>query len=145
MGIRGRQSTAALAVVNPGARRPEPPAGLTVAESDMWRSVVQTKPPDWFTQDTHPLLMAYCRASSAAEVIAQQVAAFLPEWMDTPEGLIRYDKLTQIQYRQAMLLSTLATKMRLAQQSRYNEGAAHTAAKHAIGGTKPWQRVAKEA
>ena len=139
-----RQSASALAVVRPRMLRAEPPAELSEAEAAFWRSVVETKPPEWFLPDTHPLLIAYCRARSASEVIAQQIDAFEPAWMETPEGLDRYEKLTKIQCRHAMLLMTLATKMRLAQQSRYTETAANTAAKHGLAGTKPWQR-AKEA
>ena len=139
-----RQSAAALAVVRPRMLRAEPPAELSAVEASFWRAVVETKPPEWFLPDTYPLLLAYCRARSASEIIAQQLAAFEPAWMETPEGLARYDKLTQIQARQTMLLTTLATKMRLAQQSRYTETAANTAAKHGLAGTKPWQR-AKEA
>ena len=140
-----RQSAAALAVVGPGVRRPEPAAGLTVVEADLWRKIVATKPGDWFTHDTHPLLSAYCRAVSASEVIAQQIERFEPEWLESPEGLLRYDKLMQMQARQATLIAHLGTKMRITQQSKYGARGAESAARHAFDGTKPWQRTAKEA
>lgn len=106
----------------------------------MWRSVVATKPGDWFTRDTHPLLAAYCRAHMAAEVISQQIAAFDPAWMGEDSGLQRYDLLMRMADRQGKLLATLATKMRLSQQSKYGARNAETQAR-AGGGIRPWQSV----
>ena len=137
-----RKSAASLAVVTPGQRRPEPPAALQPAEADKWREIVSTKPGDWFTKDTHPLLMAYVRAMMASEVIAQQVAAFDPEWMADRDGLARFDRLMAMQERQGKLMAMLATKMRLSQQSKYGARGAETAARNAAGGTRPWERVA---
>lgn len=133
-----RKSTAALAVVTPGVRRPEPPAQLTPAESGIWTAVVSTKPGDWFTKDTHPLLIAYCRAAVASELVAAQIEAFDPSWLAEDAGLQRFDLLLRMQDRQGKLLASLATKMRLSQQSKYGARGAETAARSGAG-TRPWQ------
>lgn len=137
-----RKSAAALSVLSVGSRRPDAPPGLTPAEADVWRGIVSTKPGDWFARDTHPLLAAYCRAAVAAEVLSQQVAAFDPAWLATDDGLRRYDRLLAMQYRQGGLLASLATKMRLAQQSSYDDKTARTRSQSTYDAEKPWQRNA---
>lgn len=136
---RGRKSAASLAVVTPlPGQRPEPPEGLSDAESAVWRSVVATKPSDWFTADTFPLLVEYCRASIAA----QQTAAALEKYTTVPTGptkFARFLALRKLQDTQGRLLATLATKMRLAQQSKYGARGADGAARRGAQGEKPWE------
>jgi hypothetical protein len=146
MATRGRQSAAALAVVPFGPKSaPEPPAELTLEQAEIWRSIVATKPPTWFTPDSFPLLVAYCRLTTDARSVQALLAGFDPAWAADKEGLERYDKLIRLRCTIAGRLAQLATKMRLAQQSRYDEKAASVASSHTVAGTKPWQRVAKEA
>lgn len=143
MGIRGRQSTAALAVVGPGIRQaPEPPKELTAEQAETWRAIVATKPVAWFTPDSFPLLVAYCRLTGDARNIEALLAGFDPAYADDKDGLERYRTLIQMRCQVAGRLAQLATKMRLAQQSRYDEKAASVGASHAVAGTKPWQRSA---
>ena len=40
----------------------EPPKGLSEDERAVWRSVIASKPADWFTPDVYPLLADYCTA-----------------------------------------------------------------------------------
>src|SRR5262245_797932 len=65
MGIRGRQSTAALSVIGPDGvetvRRPEPPDELTAEQAEEWRSIVNRLPADWFPRETLAMLAQYCR------------------------------------------------------------------------------------
>src|SRR5690606_15281507 len=121
MAQRGRKSAAALSVVSqlPGQRRPEPPDELTDEEAADWRDVVNRLPPDWFPAETHGLLVQYCRHVVKARVIAGLIQEFDISWASTDEGLARYDKLTQMAEREGRALSSLATRMRLTQQSRY--------------------------
>jgi hypothetical protein len=136
----GRKSVAALSVVAmvPG-QRPEPPASLIDAEMDVWRAVVATKPHDWWSADTYPLLEEYCRAV----VSADQIAAELAKFKKIPTGEARFKRfnaLRTLQRQTADLLAKLATKMRLAQQSRYETRGAQTAHKKAGQGvSKPWE------
>jgi hypothetical protein len=133
---RGRKSIASLSVVAvlPG-QRPEPPGALSVAEAEIWRGIVSTKPYDWFTQDTHSLLSEYCRAW----VSGDQLAAELAKYKTIPKSGDRFRRWMALRDRQdktARLITTLATKMRLSQQSRYTEKSAGTAAKNIA---KPWE------
>ena len=135
-----RKSVAALRVV-PLVRseRPGPPATLTVEQAQTWRSVVDTKPADWFQPDSFPLLEAYCKAIDAHRVISAQLDAFDPEWLKEEDGLKRFEMLTRIQARHSGVLAALATKMRLTQHSRYNAQRANTE-NNAARGVRPWQR-----
>jgi hypothetical protein len=133
----GRKSVAALSVVAlvPG-KPPEPPESLESAAAEVWRRVVATKPHDWFSADTFPLLAEYCRAT----VFAGEIAAELTRFPTIPTGkkLKRYDTLRRMQKQNGNLLAQLATKMRLAQQSRYGARGAETAARRGEGVRKPW-------
>lgn len=137
---RGRKPTAALTVVSLPHRLPEPPADLTAEQVDVWKAVVATKPSDWFGPDTLPLLAAYCRACVEHAWISGQIDAKKIEWLADDEGLKRYDTATRLQERQARLMTSLATKMRLTQQSQYGaRGAARESGK--AGGSRPWGAI----
>jgi hypothetical protein len=96
-------------------------------------------PPDWFTRETQELLTNYCRHVAKARTLARAVDEFDQAWLADEDGLKRYDKLTQMAEREGRALSSLATRMRITQQSRYNPAAANTAASKAGTGHKPWQ------
>lgn len=140
MAQRGRKSAASLAVVTslPGQRH-EPPGELTDDQAAIWRSVVATKPTDWFGEDTHPLLSAYCRHIVAAQVLAEAIDTFNPAWLADEEGLKRYDRLLAMRERETRATTALARSMRLTQQSRYDHKTANTAANGSSGARKPWE------
>lgn len=136
---RGRKSVDALSVVTsiPGQRL-EPPAALSEREAGVWRAIVATKPHDWFNADTIPLLMDYCRAAVAADDLAGEIRKF----KKIPSGakFARYVALRKLQDQNTRIMATLATKMRLTQQSRYTPQAASTANRRAGGDSaKPWE------
>lgn len=141
MAQRGRKSAASLSVVAPlpGQRRPEPPSELTVEEAAEWHAVVDRLPPDWFPAETHGLLVQYCRHIVKARVLADSINAFLAEWLNEPEGLMRYDKLLQMAEREGRAISSLATRMRITQQSRYAHKTAHSKASSSGAPRKPWE------
>lgn len=137
MGERGRKSAQSLAIaeVTPveTIERPDAPYDLTDAEAEIWWGVVNRLPGDWFPIETHPLLAQYCRHV----VNARRVAQFI-ENMSNSEGgfdLSEYDRLLRMQERESRCLSSLATKMRISQQSTTN----HRANKGNRGTRKPWQ------
>lgn len=141
MDQRGKKSVAALASVPVTFERMlPPPADLTAAQAALWASVVATKPSDWFQADSLPLLTQYCRAVDGHRIVSAEVDAFNPEWLKTDEGLRRYERLLAMQDRQAKLTSSLATKMRLTQQSRYAARGADRADARAKG-DRPWSLV----
>lgn len=141
MATRGKASAAALATpAAPAGRRPSPPGGLTKAQAAEWKAVVDRMPPDWFTRETHALLTQYVRHVENAAKLGEALGGFPAELLHTEAGVDRYDKLTKLHEREGRALSSLATRLRLTQQSRYNPASANTAAKNA-GKTakKPWE------
>ncbi|MBS7737929.1 MULTISPECIES: hypothetical protein [unclassified Chelatococcus] len=121
-------------------QRPRPPAGLTAKQKREWGAVVNRLPADWFTRETHALLVQYVRHVERADILAKAIDKFPPADLETEDGVERYDKLTKMAEREGRALSSLATRMRLTQQSRYNAKNANTGAEKAgTASTKPWE------
>src|SRR4051812_44557753 len=118
---RGRKSAASLAVVTslPG-QRPEPPAELTAEQAEEWRAVGATRRADWFSGNNQELLVAYCRHIVLTRRVSEQIDRFDPAWMADDDGLKRFDKLGAMLERHTRTIASLATRMRLTQQSRYD-------------------------
>lgn len=120
MGKRGRQSSASLAVVSPvqTVQRPDAPYDLTDEQADEWRALVDRMPGDWFPRETWPLLSQYCRHIVAARRVAQLInQAEQADQLD----IGNYDKLLAMQEREGRAVSSLATRMRLTQQTTYDK------------------------
>lgn len=134
----GRQSSAALSVASSGfAAAPEPPNHLNKKESGVWREIVGTKPNDWFSEENLPLLEAYCQHVILYRTVGKRLQKLRATHLDSSDDIDMYDKLLKMSDREAKLLSSLATKMRLTQQSRYTTKAAGTA-NQSSGRKKPW-------
>lgn len=136
MGVRGRKSTAALTIASLAKQvetieRQKPPHDLTDEEVEVWVSVTNSEPADWFSPSTAPLLAQYCRhvihARRLAELIEKAVA-------DPELSLKNYDRLLKMQDRESRAVAMLATKMRISQQSTTN----HRGNKRPSVVKKPW-------
>ena len=118
MGARGRPSAAALEIAAPGkietVQRPDAPYDLTDEQSEEWWAVVNRLPADWFPRETHGVLAQYCRHVVTARRVAQLVAACEA---DVDMDLDQYDQLLRMQEREGRALSSLATRLRITQQS----------------------------
>lgn len=153
MGDRGRESGADLAVasteknVTTMVRRPDPPRELTPEQAEEWLDVVNRMPADWFPRETWGMLAQYCRHVIAGRRIGQliarmeqgldaiQVDAEMPAEDDRGEfNLDAYDKLLKMQEREGRALSSLATRMRMTQQSTFDKER-----KKDKPGKRPWQ------
>lgn len=136
MGTRGRTSAAALSVISGDGietiRRPDPPAELTEEQAEEWRAVVNRLSADWFPRETHGMLAQYCRHVVAARRIGQLIEnTESAETVDIDE----YDKLLKMQEREGRAISSLATRMRLSQQSTVRAESARKPKQV----RKPWQ------
>jgi|SRR5690606_1953736 len=133
-----KKSSASLSVlpVQPLARL-APPEGLSKAEAEMWQAVVDSKPADWFAEDSAPLLLEYVRAKVSCDVLHAQVQAALSG--GDPKEIKEAMQLRDMESRR---LLSIGTKLRLTQQSRYTPKAASTANRGASS-RKPWQVAAK--
>lgn len=138
---RGRKSAAQLATVTAlPMRMLEPPADLSPDEAAVWARVAATKPGDWWDAGSLPLLAQYSRAAVQAELVGDLVRKVGEALLTHPYELGRYKELRKMQAGLSAELSSLATKMRLTQQSRYNAKNSDTAARRGGGGVrKPWQ------
>jgi hypothetical protein len=109
--------------------RLDPPENFPLAESEIWRAGVATKPVDWFEADSTPLLAEYCRAKVMCDRLAARIDLASDE--ELKDLLVMRD-------REAKRLAVLGVKLRLTQQSRYTPKSAQTAAKAPNAG-KVWQ------
>lgn len=134
---RGRKSADALALQQfvgaAAVQRPDAPYELSDEQAAVWRAVVDSMPADWFGRETQDLLTHYCRHVVAARRVAQLVNAL--EQGEGPIDSNEYDRLLKMQEREGRAMSSLATRMRLTQQTHYS-------AKKSREGRvakKPWQ------
>lgn len=109
-----RSSVAALSVVS-AVHRPLPPEDLTVEQKHEWNVIVQKLPPDWFPEETWPLLKQYCRLITRARQLAV--------YFGNGKGIERdvFLKLTHEEVEVSRAIVVLATKMRITQQSTYDK------------------------
>jgi hypothetical protein len=132
---RGRASAASLSVIQGGGvqviTRPKPPEELTSEQSDEWVAVVNRLPAEWFQRETHGMLAQYCRHVVASRRVAELIATVESSGeMDIEQ----YDRLLKMQEREGRALSSLATRMRLSQQTTFDKSK-----KKPISAKKLWE------
>jgi hypothetical protein len=128
---RGRKSAESNVVeIDVAALRPAPPAHLCAEDAEVWRTTVAAMKPGWFGGETWPLLELLCACTGIARTLAREIE------LAGPQDL-RFNKLVAMHEREAALLVTLATKLRLSKQS----SADSRTVKHdssIVGLRKPW-------
>lgn len=112
--------------------RPEPPRDLPAEAAAEWRQIVDSLPADWFSGAQTPLLAQYCRHVAAARRVAQLIKKELAD--AGGPYLSTLDKLLRMQERESRAISSLATRMRLTQQSTFS----HRKRKPHQSQSKPW-------
>jgi len=85
----------------PGAGRPPPPAEMSQREQQIWQSVVDSKPLNYFDAGVLPLLAALCTHQWQSELIAQ-------EMRHHPMPRLRVEFR-----RETAMVATLASRLRL--------------------------------
>lgn len=117
MGSRGRTSAASrevAAATIETVERPDAPYDLTDEQTEEWWAVVNRLAADHFPRETHALLAQYCRHVVAARRVAQLIGACEAE---SDLDVETYDRLLKMQEREGRALSSLATRLRITQQS----------------------------
>ena len=109
---RGRKSAGEVAVLT---QRPDPLPQLNKDEKEIWQRVVNGLPSDWFRPETLDLLREYCHQISLSLKI-QKMIVKLP--MDAPPADM--ERFVRLKEKTSRMIVTLATKMRLSQQSTYD-------------------------
>lgn len=131
-----KKSAASLSVVPPSvATVLASPKSLTARQRELWREIVLSKPASWFDRSTAPLLAGYVNAIASHEILAARSDAIEATLEDG--DLKTLNKLHAMIERQARLIQTFATKLRLTQQSRYTAATAAVVAGRASG-VRPW-------
>lgn len=116
--------------------RPEPPAELDADQRAVWEMTVNRLPADWFPAETHKLLTNYCRQAVTSDRLAERIAQAEREHAEPKE----LDLLLKMRDRELRGMSSLATRMRLTQQSSYDANKSK-GDKRKADGAKPWQRA----
>ncbi len=137
---RGRQSAASLAVITKAETPPDAPYELTDAEASIWRGITNALPAHWFPRETLELLAAYCRACATADFVSREIARYEVEWLTAEGGIERLGKLTGSRDREVRTAASLATRLRLTNQSRYDgKKAARRHGDRPAGSRVPWE------
>ena len=125
MGARGKKSSASLGVVKSGQitaiGRAKPPAGLTPEQSTEWLAIVDRMPAEWFPRETHSMLEQYCRHVVSARRVGELIESLVNGDMESGDWVGDYNRLLIMQEREGRAMSSLATRMRLSQQSKYSK------------------------
>lgn len=119
-------------------RRPDPPLELTPEESNEWSRVVQAMPADWFSPESFPLLMQYCRHTVSARRVSQLIDQ---EIARDEVDMNALDKLMQMQARETSALKAMAASMRLSQQASYSARGAGGVKERRSTVKRPWEGV----
>ena len=139
MNKRGRQSAAALATVANRVdaiqivNRLKPPHDLTDEEVEVWAAVTASEAADWFNAGNVPLLTQYCRHVVRARHLAEMIDRATGSGNQL--AIEDYDRLLKMQQRESGAIASLATKMRISQQSLTN----HRGNKKNTQARKPWE------
>jgi uncharacterized damage-inducible protein DinB len=143
MAKRGRTSAAAIEIAPHAIQamhRPQAAHDLTDEETEVWFSVVNRLPADWFPDETLPLLRQYCRhavqARRIAEWIEKATSDLNPKTKQPTLTVKDYDRLLKMQERESRALASLATKMRISQQTTYDKSRKKGTE---TGARKPWE------
>tara|TARA_R110000824_G_scaffold40166_2_gene120656 strand:- start:12059 stop:12472 length:414 start_codon:yes stop_codon:yes gene_type:complete len=136
MGTRGRKTSATITTLptakrTPAQERPKPPATLTKPAAEIWVGIVDRLPEEWFPRETWPILEQYCRHILSCKVIDTRIDDMEKR---TNFDVDDYDKLCKMRERETRTMLSLATRMRLTQQSTYDTGP-----KKPIQGKKLWE------
>lgn len=97
--------------------RPDPLPDMPREQREEWVAVVNRMPVEWFPRETHQLLAQYCRHACESRRIAGIIRAHTVEPDITEAWLKDYDRLLKMQEREGRAMSSLATRLRITQQS----------------------------
>lgn len=112
---RGRKSAGAMDAAQPLTQRPAPLPGLSAAQKTIWKRIVDGLPPDWFRPETLDLLAEYCEQITASRKISKMI-----DKLPNKDSVDELEKLIRLKEKTARVMATLATKMRISQQSTYD-------------------------
>jgi hypothetical protein len=93
-------------------------------------------PADWFLRESHPLLANLCQLIVESRRVAGELAALRRESLKDASTLTHFDQLVRLELKLSSGIASLATKLRLTNQSRYGKRTAYR--KEQRSRAKPW-------
>ena len=96
--------------------RPDAPYDLSDDEAQEWVAIVNAKEAGWFSREMWPLLTNYCRLTCENRYLAAMLAE---QKRQETFKIDAYRKLVRMIQDNTRVLATLASKMRLDQQSSH--------------------------
>jgi len=121
-------------------RRPPPPEGMTEAQANLWRAITETEPGNWFDSAARQsLLRLYCEHACFRADLQRLIDRTPVEKIVDEDSAKSFEAMLRARDREMKQLVSLATRMRLTNQSRYTPGAAGSAGKNNPTGPKPWE------
>lgn len=123
----------------PGTRPPPPDYIENPEEREVWRTIVDRMPPNWFTAETFPVLTELCSATVTARKLNVEVAMMRGQRRTEGLSLGLFMRVTSLKNRTSALVASLSSKLRLTQQSRMNSEQAKSYAEKSSSSAKPWQ------
>jgi phage terminase small subunit len=124
---RGRKSAAEHAtkpILAFTRKLPDPPAGLTAREAETWKTVVASPAGAMIDASNFALLAQFCREVALADIVAELVHEFRPDWVRTDGGLERLDRLLRMQERCSRTVASLSGKLCLSPSARVHKDSA---------------------
>jgi len=119
------------------AASPSAPRGLSRRQRALWRTIAASKPSSWWDGGSVPLLAALVAHLETLEQLQAQFDRLGD--LASPAALARLEQLSRLRDRESKAASSLATKMRLTQQSKYEtRAAARRAALHPVAPGNPF-------
>lgn len=113
--------------------RPQPPANFGSREREEWFAIVNSMPADWFSRPSLPMLTQYVHHTIASQNIAQLIADVTA---DPDEINVKsYIALLRAQKEESMVISSLATRLRISPQATINK----RGNQKDLGKAKPWE------
>jgi hypothetical protein len=115
---------------------PDPPPGLTAEQAALWKTILCSKPPDWFDQSNLPLLTALVRHITTYERLCEQIERY---GVEDIEQIDTVNKLLAMRDREGKAMASMATKLRLTIQSKYEPERAKNIALRGGRMPQPWE------
>jgi hypothetical protein len=137
--------TAAVVIQGAFGHRVDPAPELNTRQQEIWREIVASEPIEFFeTAALRNLLKDLVRHRDAAEKISGVIDSFDGAWLRTEDGAKRYQDLLRMRELEVRAASSLATKLRITNQARYQPKSAATASRNVVKGYKPWERAGEK-
>jgi hypothetical protein len=144
---RGRttQPKANMPFAARSAEHPPPPAELNEEEAEIFFSIVNRMPPDYFPIPTFPMLVNLCRHVRGSRWFArqlQELEAKLPHVEERTELLRAMMSLRRAQSNESRTIAMLCTRLKLTQL--YDATSIHKARRSFLSEQRPWDVPADE-